>query len=102
MPSLLSAFAPGELEWRPAVKPDQMGAAGAYPQHRYRAGVAGQPLEVIERQAQEVRHRQLDRIGVKDAGDHVPFLVVGHDPLQRGDDARLRLDEALAAGMARS
>lgn len=59
-----------------------------------RAGIAAQTLEMIERQSQEVRHGQLDRVGMEDNRNDILRLVMfPGNAFQRVDDARLHAHE---------
>ena len=62
----------------------------------HRAGIAAQALEVIERQPEEVRDRQLDRIGMEHHHNNVlGFVVLPDDRLQGIGDAGLHIQKRL-------
>jgi len=60
------------------------------------ACVAAQPLKLVERQTDIVRHCQFYRVCVKDTGHNILPLVFGQYRVERADDAVLALMERFA------
>ena len=88
-----------KIEWRALIHLDESRSRLASVNDRHRACVATQPLKMIERHPEEMRHAQADRVGMKNNRDNIFRLVVFlDDSLERVCASCLRLYERLAIG----
>ena len=79
------------------IHSEQLTAGFVWVKDRDRTSIDRQSLKVVQWQAEKISHRQLDRVGVKNHGDHFIFFMGANYCFEGGYNPNLHLDEGFSA-----